>query len=68
MPTYEKNKAYAAKYLGEQDEIRIRMSKKSGLKKTIQEHAALCGESVNAYIIKAVEERMRSSNRPTFEK
>ena len=38
------------------DRIEIRFSKESGLKSVITEHAASKGESVNAFIIRAVKE------------
>ena len=56
MPSYEKNKKYAEKYLAEQDRITIRVSKESGLKETIQTHAGMKGESVQAFIIRAITE------------
>lgn len=56
MPSYEKNKKYAEKYLAEQDRITIRVSKESGLKETIQAHAETKGESVQAFIIRAITE------------
>lgn len=56
MPSYEKNKKYAEKYLAEQDRITIRVSKESGLKEAIQTHAATKGESVQAFIIRAITE------------
>jgi oligoribonuclease (3'-5' exoribonuclease) len=44
------------KYLAKMDEIRIRMPKESGLKETIQTHAESKGESVQAFIIRAITE------------
>lgn len=65
MPSYEQNKKSAEKYLATQDRITIRVSKESGLKETIQTHAESKGESVQAFIIRAITEtiaRERSGN------
>lgn len=56
MPTYEQNKKSAEKYLAALDRITIRVSKESGLKQSIQEHAEETNESVNAFIIRAIAE------------
>ena len=56
MPTYEQNKKSAEKYLATQDRITIRVSKESGLKEAIQTHAESKGESVQAFIIRAITE------------
>ena len=58
MPTYEQNKKSAKKYLDKFDEIRIRMPKETGIKEAIQAHAEAGGESVNAFIIRAMMEAM----------
>lgn len=55
---YEQRKAANERYLSKLDEIRIRMPKESGLKEAIQAHAEACGESVNAFILRAVAEAM----------
>jgi hypothetical protein len=54
MPTYEQNRKYAEKYLSKMDEIRIRLPKESGLKDAITAHAKDKGESVQAFIIRAI--------------
>ena len=54
--SYEQNKAYAEKYLQKLDRIVIRVP--AGQKTVWQDHAARAGESLNQYIIKAVEARM----------
>ena len=59
MPTYEQNKKSAQKYLAKLDSITIRMPKETGLKDAIQQHAESKGESVNAFILRAIEETMR---------
>lgn len=56
MPSYERNKKYAEKYLAAHDRLTIRVSKESGLKDTIQTHAESNGESVQAFIIRAITE------------
>ena len=58
-PTYEQNKKSIQKYLAKLDEIKIRMPKESGLKEAIQQHAESKGESVNAFILRAIEETIR---------
>lgn len=62
MPTYDKNKQYAEKYLSTQDRITIRVPKESGLKEAIQDHAKSTGESVQAFIIRAIKETMEREN------
>ncbi len=59
MPTYEQNKKSAEKYLATQDRITIRVSKESGLKEAIQTHAESKGESVQAFIIRAITETIQ---------
>mgnify|MGYP003312117817 CR=1 FL=1 len=56
---YEQRKAANERYLAKMDEIRIRMPKESGLKDAIQQHAESKEESVNAFILRAIEETMR---------
>ena len=56
MPTYEQNKKSAQKYLAKLDSITFRMSKDAGIKETIQSHAESKGESVNAFILRAIAE------------
>lgn len=56
MSSYERNKKYAEKYLAAHDRITIRVSKESGLKEIIQTHAESKGESVQAFIIRAITE------------
>ena len=63
MPTYEQNKKSAEKYLATQDRITIRVSKESGLKETIQTHAESMGESVQAFIIRAITETIARDNK-----
>lgn len=55
---YQQKKKYNEKYLAKMDEIRIRMPKDSGLKEAIQAHAESKGESVQAFIIRAINEAM----------
>lgn len=55
---YQYKKKYNEKYLAKMDEIRIRMPKETGLKDTIHAHAERRGESVQAFILRAVQEAM----------
>lgn len=56
MSTYEYNKKYADKYLGKLDNITLRVPK--GAKDKIKAHADSMGESLNAFINRAIEEAM----------
>ena len=56
MATYEKNKKSAEKYLATLDRIVIRATKESGIKEDVQRHAQSQGESVNAFILRAIAE------------
>lgn len=60
---YQYMKKYTEKYLAKMDEIRIRMPKESGLKESIKAHAEGTGESVQAFIIRAIQETMRNDKR-----
>ena len=55
---YEQRKAANERYLSKMEEIRVRMPKESGLKEAIQAHAEAGGVSVNAFILRAVQEAM----------
>lgn len=61
MPVSEAQKKASAKYLDKLDEVRIRMPK--GRKDVIQSHAAAQGESMNQYIISAVDQRMKKEQK-----
>lgn len=56
MPVSEAQRKAAAKYLEKLDEIRIRMPK--GRKDEIKAHANSQGQSVNSFIIAAIDEKM----------
>ena len=56
MAVSEAQKKASVKYLEKLDEIRIRMPK--GKKDDIKAVAAIAGESMNQYIINAVDQRM----------
>ena len=57
MPVPEKQKGYSKKYIQEKlDEIKLRVPK--GQKALIQAHADQTGESVNAFIYRAITEAM----------
>lgn len=58
MPSYEQNKKSAQRYLAKMDEISIRMPKESGIKEAIRAHAEAMGESVNAFVLRAIMEAM----------
>ena len=55
---YEASKDAIRRYLASQDDIRIRMAA-DGRKEMIKAAADAVGQSVNAYILQAVEERMQ---------
>lgn len=55
--SYDYNKEYAKKYLGQYDEIRIRVPK--GEREKIKAHAIANGESMNSYIIRLIDEDMQ---------
>lgn len=61
---YQKKKKINEKYLSKMDEIRIRMPKESGLKEAIQAHAEIRGESVQAFILRAIQETMEKDKNP----
>ena len=63
MPTYEQNKKSAEKYLATMDRITIRTPKEAGLKAAIQSHTAITGESVNAFIVRAITQAMEQDLR-----
>lgn len=51
---YEQRKASNERYLATQDRITIRVPKEGGLKEAIQTHADERGESVQAFILRAI--------------
>ncbi len=51
---YEQRKAANERYLATQDRIVIRVSKEDGLKETITAHADSRGESMQAFILRAI--------------
>lgn len=53
---YEKNKAATARHHEKLDRITIWIPKDGGLKQDIQAHAASLGESVNAFVLRAIRE------------
>ena len=61
---YEQRKAANERYLSKLDEIRIRMAKESGLKDAIQAHAESRGESVQSFILMAIQETMEKDKNP----
>ena len=65
MSISEAQKKASIKYLEKLDEIRIRMPK--GEKNNIKEAASAAGESMNQYIINAVDQRMERDKRESGE-
>ena len=65
MSVSEAQKKASIKYLEKLDEIRIRMPK--GEKNNITEAASAAGESMNQYIINAVDQRMERDKRESGE-
>ncbi|MGM9399496.1 Arc family DNA-binding protein [Flavonifractor plautii] len=65
MLVSEAQKKASIKYLEKLDEIRIRMPK--GEKNNIKEAASAAGESMNQYIINAVDQRMERDKRESGE-
>lgn len=61
---YEQRKEANGRYLAKFDEIRIRMPKEAGIKDAIAAHAESRGESVNAFILRAVEQTMHQDKYP----
>ena len=55
---YEQRKQANEKYLSTQDRITIRVPKESGLKDAVQAHADSMGESVQAFIVRAIQAQM----------
>lgn len=55
---YQQRKASNERYLATQDTIAIRVAKESGLKDTIRAHAEGRGESVQAFILRAIQTQM----------
>lgn len=60
---YQQRKKANEKYLAAQDRLTIRVSKESSLKETIQAHAESMGESVQAFIIRAITETIAHDNK-----
>lgn len=60
MPVSESQKNASKKYLEKFDEVRIRMPK--GKREQIKQHATEQGESMNAFVIRAIEETMERDN------
>lgn len=61
---YQQRKAANERYLNTQDRIAIRVSKESGLKAAIEQHAAARGESVQGFIVRAIRETMERDDHP----
>lgn len=59
---YKQRKAANERYLSTQDRITIRVPKEGGLKEAIQSHADERGESVQAFIVRAILAQMERDN------
>lgn len=59
---YDQRKEANERYLAKMDEIRIRLPKESGLKDAITAHAKDKGESVQAFIIRAIQTLMKEES------
>lgn len=55
---YEERKAANERYLATQERIVIRVPKEGGLKEAIQAHADALGESMQAFILRAIQAQM----------
>lgn len=55
---YEQRKQANEKYLATMDRIVVRVQKDSGLKEAIQAHADERGESMQAFILRAIQAQM----------
>lgn len=59
---YEQRKASNERYLATQDRITIRVPKEGSLKEAITAHADEMGESVQAFILRAILAQMERDN------
>lgn len=59
-PISEARKRANEKYIGSQDEIKVRVPK--GRKAELQSHAEEQGESLNGFIVRAVDETIERDN------
>ena len=59
---YEERKAANERYLATQERIVIRVPKESGLKDAIQSHADSRGESMQAFIVRAIASQMEQDS------
>ncbi len=59
---YEERKAANERYLATQERIVIRVPKEGGLKEAIQAHADEQGESMQAFILRAIQTQMERDN------
>ena len=64
MATYEKNKKYAKKYLTKFDTITIRSPREAGLREMIKTHTSSRGESLNEFILRAIDETIQRDLHP----
>lgn len=65
MPTYERNKKAAQKYLAKFDCISARSPKEDGLREVIHAHVARTGESLNEFVLRAIRETIHRDLHPS---
>jgi len=58
MPTYEQNRKSAEKYLAKFRNITFRIPKDSTIRQDIKNHARITGETMNDFILRAIQETM----------
>lgn len=63
---YQHRKKANERYLQKFDEVRIRLPKEDGLKATVQKHAESRGESVQAFIIRAILETIKRDTETNY--
>lgn len=63
---YEERKAANERYLATQERIVIRVPKESGLKDAIQSHADSRGESMQAFIVRAITSQMERDSQTHY--
>lgn len=63
---YEKNGTATARHHEKLDRLNVWMPKEGGLKQEIQAHAASLGESVNAFVLRAIRETIARDQHGTI--
>lgn len=62
MPTYEQNKKSIQRYAATQERLNVWYPKELMLKDKIKNHISVTGESMQRFIIRAIEETLKSDN------